>query len=110
MHLSISKLTGKTEYTKHVVRNTAFSKAAGKDNSLTGKTTSAQVLFHLNVHLFATIVSIQGIWEVGGRGDTIPPPPPHWCLNFKKWYEMEIYIRDIPCAMMMVKNVIYYVR
>ena len=60
IHLSISKLTGKTEYAKHVVRNITFSKAAGDDN-ITGQTASAQVLFYLNVHLFATIVSIQGI-------------------------------------------------
>ena len=61
IHLSISKLTGKTEYAKHVVRNITFSKAAGEDNNITGQAASAQVLFYLNVHLFATIVSIQGI-------------------------------------------------
>ena len=75
IHLSISKLTGKTEYAKHVVRNITFSKAAGEDNNITGQAASAQVLFYLNVHLFATIVSIQGIWEVGGRGEVYTPPP-----------------------------------
>ena len=29
IHLSISKLTGRTEYAKHAVRNITFSKAAG---------------------------------------------------------------------------------
>ena len=67
IHFSISKLIGKTEYAKHVVRNITFSKAAGEDN-ITGQTASAQVLFYLNVHLFATIMSIQGIWDV-----CIPP-------------------------------------
>ena len=75
IHLSISKLTGKSEYAKHVVRNVAFSKTAGQDNNITGQTACAQVLFYLNVHLFATIVSIQGIWEVGGRGEVYTLPP-----------------------------------
>ena len=101
IHLSISKLTGKTEYAKHVVRNITFSKAAGDDN-ITGQTASAQVLFYLNVHLFATIVSIQGIWEVGG----IHLPN----LFLKKWYEMKICTRDIPCAMMTINNAIDYVK
>ena len=65
IYLSISKLTDKTDYAKHVVRNTIFSKAEGQDNNITGQTASAQVLFYWNVHLFATLVSIQGIWEVG---------------------------------------------
>ena len=65
MHLSIPKLTGKTEYARHVVRNIAFSKASGKDKNITGQAASAQILFYLNVHVFANIVSIQGIWEVG---------------------------------------------
>ena len=103
IHLSISKLTGKTEYAKHVVRNITFSKAAGDDN-ITGQTASAQVLFYLNVHLFATIVSIQGMWEVGVGG--IHPPPPPQCLNFKKCYEMDKCTRDITCAMMTVNNAI----
>ena len=72
LHYQCIQLTGKTEYAKHVVRNITFSKAAGDDN-ITGQTASAQVLFYLNVHLFATIVSIQGIWEVGVGG--IHPPP-----------------------------------
>ena len=33
-------------------------------------------LFYLNAHLFATIVSIQGIWEVGGRYTPTPYAPP----------------------------------
>ena len=102
IHLSISKLTGKTEYAKHVVRNITFSKAAGEDNNITGQAASAQVLFYLNVHLFATIVSIQGIWEVGG----IHLPN----LFLKKWYEMKICTRDIPCAMMTINNAIDYVK
>ena len=57
-------LLAKTEYAKHVLRNITFSKAAGQDNNITEQTASAQVLSYLNVHLFATIVSIQGIWEV----------------------------------------------
>ena len=77
IHLSISKLTDKTEYAKHVVRNITFSKAAGEDNNITGQAASAQVLFYLNVHLFATIVSIQGIWKVGGGGRGYTPPLPH---------------------------------
>ena len=35
IHLSISKVTGKTEYAKHV-RNITFSKAADHDNNITG--------------------------------------------------------------------------
>ena len=58
----------------HVVRNVTFSKAAGQDN-ITGQTASAQVLFYLNVHLFATIVSIQGIWEIEGRSIHLLPYP-----------------------------------
>ena len=71
--LSISKLTCKTEYAKHVVRNITFSKAAGQDSNITGQTASAQVLSYLNVHLFATIMSIQGIWEVRDWGVYTPP-------------------------------------
>ena len=56
----------------HVVRNVTFSKATGQDN-ITGQTASAQVLFYLNVHLFATIVSIQGIWEIEGRSIHLLP-------------------------------------
>ena len=56
----------------HVVQNVTFSKAAGQDN-ITGQTASAQVLFYLNVHLFATIVSIQGIWEIEGRSIHLLP-------------------------------------
>ena len=74
IHLSISKLAGKAEYAKHVVRNITFSKAAGQDNNITGQTASAQVLFYLNVYLFATIVGIQGIWEVGSRWVYTPSP------------------------------------
>ena len=58
----------------HVVQNVTFSKAAGQDN-ITGQTASAQVLFYLNVHLFATIVSIQGIWEIEGRSIHLLPYP-----------------------------------
>ena len=79
--LSISKLTCKTEYAKHVVRNITFSKAAGQDSNITGQTASAQVLSYLNVHLFATIVSIQGIWEVG----SIQPPPTSVSRNGMRW-------------------------
>ena len=102
IHLSISKITGKNEYAKHVVQSITFSNAAGQDNNITGQTASAQVLFYLNVHLFATIVSIQGIWEVGG----IHLPN----LFLKKWYEMKICTRDIPCAMMTINNAIDYVK
>ena len=111
IHFSISKLTGKTEYAKHVVRNITFSKAAGDDN-ITGQTASAQVLFYLNVHLFATIVSIQGIWEVGGRAVYIllPPTHTHQYRNFKKWYEMKICTRHMACAMMAINNAIDYVK
>ena len=45
---------GKIEYT-----NITFSKAARKDNSITGQTASQQVLYYLNVHLSGTIMSIQ---------------------------------------------------
>ena len=55
--------------------NITFSKAAGQDNNITGQRNSAQVLFYLKVHLFATIVSIQGIREVGGRGGYTHPQP-----------------------------------
>ena len=75
IHLSISKLTGRTEYAKHAVRNITFSKAAGQEINITGQTASAQVLFYLNVHLFATIVTIEGIWEVGRREVYINLPP-----------------------------------
>ena len=46
---------------------------------MTGQTASKQILFYLNVHLFATIVSIEGVWEVGGRGrgTGIHPSPPN---------------------------------
>ena len=77
IHVSISKLTGKTESTKHALRNITCSRAAGQDNKITGQTASEQVLFYLNVHLFPTIVSIKGIWEVGGRGENTPPHPPN---------------------------------
>ena len=75
IHLTISKITGKTEHGKHVVRNITISEAAGQYNNITEQTTSEQVLFYLNVHLLATIVSIHGIWEVGGRGEYTPLPP-----------------------------------
>ena len=70
---------GKTEYTKHIVRNITFSEAAGQDKNITGQTASEQVLFYLNVHLFATIVSINGIWEVGDRrgGGVYTPAAPY---------------------------------
>ena len=71
MHLSIPKLTCQTEHARHVVRNITFIKASEQDN-ITGQTASAQVLFSLNVQLFATIVSIQGIWKVGDRGGYPP--------------------------------------
>ena len=68
IYVSISKLTSKTKYIKHAIRNITFSKAAEQDNIITGQTTSQYVLY-LNVHLFATIVSIQSIiLEVGGWG------------------------------------------
>ena len=66
--LVFQNLLAKTEYAKHVVRNITFSEAAGQDNNITGQTASEQVLFYLNVQLFATIVSIHGIWEVGDWG------------------------------------------
>ena len=49
--ISILKLTAKTEYAKHVVRNITFSEATGQDHNITGQTASEQVLFYLNVHL-----------------------------------------------------------
>ena len=67
-------LLAKTEYAKHVVRNITFSEAAGQDNNITGQTASEQVLFYLNIHFFATIVSIHGIWEVGDRVVYTPLP------------------------------------
>ena len=74
--LEFQNLLAKTEYAKHVVRNITFSEAAGQDNNITGQTASEQILFYLNVHLFATIVSIHGIWDVGDRGGyTLPPDP-----------------------------------
>ena len=103
IHLSISKLTGKNEYAKHVVRNITFSKAVGQSNNITGQTASKQVLFYLNVHHFATIVSIQGIWEVGGRGYALAS---HQYLKFQKRYEMEISTMDITCAMITINNAI----
>ena len=64
IHVSVSKLTGKTGYIKHTERNTTFSKATGQDN-ITGQATSQQVLSYLNVHLFSIIVSTQGItWKL----------------------------------------------
>ena len=53
-----------------------FNKAAVQDNNITGQTGSAQVLSYLNVHLFATIGSMQGIWEVGFRGKGTHNHPP----------------------------------
>ena len=73
IHLSIPKLTGKTEFAKHLVRNVTCSRAAGQGNNITGQTASEQVLFYLNVHLFDTIVSIKRIWEVGSRVGIHPP-------------------------------------
>ena len=77
--ISILKLTAKTEYAKHVVRNITFSEATGQDHNITGQTASEQVLFYLNVHLFATIVSINGIWKVGDRwgGGVYTPAAPY---------------------------------
>ena len=72
------KLTGKTEYIKNAVWNISCSKAAGQDNNITGQTGSQQVLLYLNLHLFATIASIQGIWELRGRGFT---PLPHTSVS-----------------------------
>ena len=118
IHLSISKLTGKTEFAKHLVRNITCSRAAGQDNNMTGQTASEQVLFYLNVHLFATIVSIKRIWEVGSRVGIHPPDThthththtsTHQYINFQKWNEMEFCTRNIPCAMMTINNAIDYV-
>ena len=53
-----------------------FNKAAVQDNNITGKTGSAKLLSYLNTHLFVTIGSIQGIWEVGVRGRGIHNHPP----------------------------------
>ena len=66
--LVFQNLLSKTEYGKHVVQNITFGEAVGQDNNITGQTAFEQILFYLNVHLFATIVSIHGIWEVGNRG------------------------------------------
>ena len=66
--LIFQNLPTKTEHAKHVVWNITFSEAAHQGNNITGQTASEQVLFDLNVHHFATIVSIYGIWEVGDRG------------------------------------------
>ena len=82
IHLSILKLTGKTEYAKHLVRNITCSRAAGQNNNITDQTASEQVLFYLRVQRFATIVSIKEIWEVGVRGEYTPsPPPPHTSIS-----------------------------
>ena len=57
---------------KHAVRKTTFSKAAGQDDNITGQSACQLVLSYLNVHLFATIVSIQWIiWEVEGDEYTL---------------------------------------
>ena len=46
-----------------------FFKAEGQDNNVNGQITSQHVLSYLNVHLFATIGSIQGIiWDKEGGG------------------------------------------
>ena len=74
IHLSILKLTGKSEYAKHVVRNITSSKAAREDNKITGRTTSAQVLFYFNVHIFC--YDSEHTRDLGSRGVYIPPPPP----------------------------------
>ena len=74
IHLSISNISVKTEYTNRVVQNITFSKDAGQDNNITGQTISEYVLFYFNIHLFATIVSMQGIWEVRSKGVYTHPP------------------------------------
>ena len=107
IHLSISKLTGKNKYAKHVVRNITFNDAAGQDNNINGQTSSEKVLFYLNVHLFVTTGGIQGIQEVGGRGCIHPSS--HQYINFWKCYEMQLCTRDITCAMMTINNAIDYV-
>ena len=87
--ISILKLTAKTEYAKHVVRNITFSEATGQDHNITGQTASEQVLFYLNVHLFATIVSIQGMWEVGVGGiHPLPLPSVSTSRNAMRWIDV----------------------
>ena len=71
IHVSVSKLTGKREQLKYAVRNATFSKAAGQEGNMTGHTTSQQILSYLNVHIFATVVSLLGV--KGWWGDGIPP-------------------------------------
>ena len=45
IYLSSSKLTGKTEYAKHVVGNIIFSKTAEQgSNNITGQRASVQIL------------------------------------------------------------------
>ena len=72
--VEFQNLLAKTEYAENAVQNITFSEAAGQDNNITGQTASEQVLFYLDVHIFATIVSIHGIWEVGDREDIHPTP------------------------------------
>ena len=66
--LVFQNLLAKTEYAKHVVRNTTFSEAAGQDSNINGQTACEQVLY----------MRMHGIWEVGDRGgiQSCPPPPP----------------------------------
>ena len=72
--LEFQNLLAKTEYAKHAVQNITFSEAAGQDNNITWQTASEEILFYLNVHLFVTIVSIDGICEVEDRGVYTPSP------------------------------------
>ena len=85
---------------------------------MTGQTASKQILFYLNVHLFATIVSIEGVWEVGGRGRGTgihPPPNTHTHTHthtsiqlLEKVWDENLY-QGYPCAMMTINNDIDYV-
>ena len=109
--LAFQNVLAKNEYAKYVVRKITFSEAAGQDSNITRQAASEQVLFYLNVHIFATIVIIHRIWEVGNMGGIqhLPAPPPHQYLNFQKWYEMEPCTRDIPCAMITINNANDYI-
>ena len=74
IHLSISKLAGKTEYAKYVVRKITFSKVAGQDNKITRQTAFEQVFESTPFCYYREHTGIQGTWEVGSRGVYTPHP------------------------------------
>ena len=65
IHLRISKLTSKSEYAKHLLRNITFSKVAGQDNNITGQTAPEQIFERTP---FPAIVSTQGYRGHGKQG------------------------------------------